>query len=268
VVEVAPLSDAQRQGLRVGDRIAGPAAALLAPLGAATSLQVLGCNGARRTLSIRHEQANWPPPHPAFEWRTLNAAPGFRLGYIRADRFDDGDAELADQALAELKDTDGVVIDIRRNSGGNISAMRLASYFSGDSKRALALLARPYLQALGRPVTKADLDKLPAVHGAYTDAAIFAAVQAGRGAAVYATDDLGAKRYRGKVVVVMGKETASAAEGFAWMMKAHTAATLIGRPTAGATSAILRPSRTLPCPAPPPPSAAPTIRTSRALSRS
>jgi len=233
VLEVAPLSDAQRQGLKVGERILGPASALQAPLGEATSLQVLGCDGKRRTLTIRHEQTNWPPARPSFEWRVVNLAPGLKLGYVRIDRFDDGAAEMADLAMADLKDTDGLVIDLRQNSGGNNSGTRLVSYFAGGSKRAIALLARPYLQALGRPVTKVDLDKLPSTYGAYTDEGVFAAIKAGKGAAVYAPEDLGPKGYRGKVAVVMGAETASAGEAFAWMMKVHTAATLIGRPTAG-----------------------------------
>jgi carboxyl-terminal processing protease len=232
VLEVIPLSDAQRQGLRVGDRIANPAA-LTGPLGAPAVLQVIGCDGARRTVTVRHEQGTWPPPHPGVVWRKVGVRPGLKLGYIRIDRFDDGLAELADQAMDELKDTQGVVIDVRRNTGGNLSGLRLASYFMGESKPAVALLARPYLKALGRPVTAADIAALPATRGAYTTEAIMAAVGAGKGAAVFYSDDVGAKRYRGKVVVVTGEETASAGEGFAALMRDLAGAPLIGRPTAG-----------------------------------
>ncbi|THD75353.1 MAG: hypothetical protein E7812_17545 [Phenylobacterium sp.] len=233
VVEVAPLSDAQRQGLRVGDRLASAAAPLSAPLGAATTLAVTGCDGRRRSLTVRHEGAFWPPQHPAFEWRQIAVGPKLTLGYLRIGRFDDGAAALADQAMAELKVADGLVIDVRGNSGGNLSGLRLVSYVAGDSRPVVALLARPYLKALGRPVAKPDLDKLPPTHGAYTDAAVFAAVQAGQGAALYATEDLGPSRYRGKVVVVTDRETASAGEGFAKMMRQFGGATLVGRPTAG-----------------------------------
>lgn len=232
VVHVASLSDAQRQGLRVGDRIANPAA-LRGPLGQPTVLQVVGCDGSRRTVTVRHEQANWPARHPGFEWRKVTVRPGVKLGYIRADRFDDGAAELADQAMADLADTQGLVIDIRMNTGGNMSGLRLASYFSGEAKPAVALLGRSYLALLGRPATAADLAKLPPVRGAYTNDAVFAAVKAGQGAAVFHSDDLGPRRYKGKVVVVTSTETASAGEGFALMMRDLAGATLIGRPTAG-----------------------------------
>jgi carboxyl-terminal processing protease len=232
VVEVAPLSDAQRQGLRVGDRIANPGA-LRGPLGQPTTLQVIGCDGARRTLTVRHEQASWPPRHPGFEWRKVGVRPGVKLGYIRIDRFDDGAAKLADQAMDELADTQGLVIDVRANTGGNMSGLRLASYFSGESRPAVALLGKAYLTKLGRAATAADLAKLPPVRGAYTDESVFAAVKAGEGAAVFHSDDLGPKRYKGKVVVVTSGETASAGEGFALMMRDLAGARLIGRPTAG-----------------------------------
>jgi len=232
VVYVAPLSDAQRQGLRVGDRIANPEA-LRGPLGQSATLQVVGCDGARRKLTVRHEQAAWPARYPGFEWRKVGVRPGLKLGYIRIDRFDDGAADLADQAMAELADTKAIVIDVRSNTGGNMSGLRLASYFSGESQPAVALLGRSYLAPLGRAATAADLAKLPPVRGAYTDEAVFAAVKAGQGAAVFHSDDLGAKRYAGKVVVVVSTETASAGEGFALMMRDLAGAKLIGRPTAG-----------------------------------
>ncbi|MBU1378205.1 MAG: hypothetical protein KKE02_12345 [Alphaproteobacteria bacterium] len=232
VVHVAPLGDAQRQGLRVGDRIANPEA-LRGALGEPATLQVVGCDGTRRTLSIRHEQAAWPARHPGFEWRKLGVRPGVKLGYIRIDRFDDGAADLADQAMADLADTQGLVIDVRSNTGGNMSGLRLASYFSGESRAAVALLGRSYLAPLGRGATAADLAKLPPVRGAYTDEAVFAAVKAGQGAAVFHSDDLGPKRYKGKVVVVTSGETASAGEGFALMMRDLAGAKLIGRATAG-----------------------------------
>lgn len=232
IVEVVPLTDAQRQGLRVGERIANPSA-ISGPLGSATELQIVGCDGERRTARVRRERALWPPQHPGFEWRKIGISPTVKLGYIRIDRFDDAAAELADQAMDELQDTQGLVIDVRRNTGGNLSALRLASYFSGESRPAVALLAKPFLAALGRRVTAADIAALPPTRGAYTNEAIFGAITAGKGAAAYYSEDLGAKRYRGKVVVVTAGETGSAGEGFAILMRELAGATLVGRPTAG-----------------------------------
>lgn len=234
VWSVAAASDAQAVGLRPGDAVLSPDLAISGPLGSTARLQVSDCEGQRRTVTVRRERAFWPPPRPSFQWSTVTSGPGRKIGYLRADRFDDGADALADQAMADLADTSGLVIDLRNNSGGNMSAMRLASYFSEGERPAVVLLARPYLQALGRPVTKADLDAAPKVRRAYTTEAVMRAVASNGGGAAFYSEDLGAKRYAKPVVLLIGPDTGSAAEGFAWYMRLQTPAKLIGRATAGA----------------------------------
>lgn len=235
VIEVAPLSDAWRKGIRPGDVLTGPPEALRGPLGSTASVAVKGCDGKARTLQVRRESAFWPPARPAFSWTTIATRAGVRFGYMRIDRFDDGAAEMADQAMADLGKTQGIVIDVRHNSGGNVSAMRLGSYFTPDREMpVVALFAQPWLKALGRPVTAADVAAAPKIVGVYTTEGVMQAVGEHQGAAVFYTEALGAKRYAGPVVVLIGEDTGSAAEGFAWLMKLETKARLIGRPTAGA----------------------------------
>ena len=112
--------------------------------------------------------------------------------------------------------------------------MRLASYFTEYSGPAFALLSRPYLQELGRPVTAADIAAAPKVIGRYRGEDVGEALSKGDGAALFHIEDLGAKRYREPVVVLIGPGTGSAAEGFAWGMKTWSKARLLGAPTAGA----------------------------------
>lgn len=235
VVEVAPLSDAWAKGLRPGDRLDGAPEALRGPLGTQARVAATACDGRARTLSVRRERAFWPPEKPGFTWRTIETGPGARFGYLRIDRFDDGAAEIADRAMADMANTRGLIIDVRRNSGGNASALRLASYFTqGGERSSFALFAQPWLKVLGRPVTAEDVLKGPKVVGAYTTEAIMKAVGDNKGAAVFYLEDLGAKRYAGPVVVLIGEDTGSAAEGFAWAMRAETSARLVGRKTAAA----------------------------------
>ena len=234
VLELAPLSDARTKGLRPGDRIVGGVAAVDGPAGSIADVSVQRCDGATERLKIRRERWLFPEEHPGWRWTRIRAAPDKVIGYIRVDRFDDGAAELADQAMEELGRTHGLVIDIRTNSGGNISAMRLASYFSDYSGPAFALLSRPYLQKLGRPVTAADIAAAPKVIGRYRGEDVGEALAKGGGAALFHVEDLGAKRYRAPVVVLIGPGTGSAAEGFAWGMKTWSKARLVGAPTAGA----------------------------------
>ena len=233
VLELAPLSDARAKGLRPGDRIVGGIAAHGGIAGSVADVPVQRCDGKIAQLKIRRERWQFPEEHPGWRWARIRVAPDKVIGYIRADRFDNGAAELADQAMNELGRTQGLVIDIRANSGGNISAMRLASYFI-DGGPGFALLSRSYLQGLGRPVTAADLAQAPKVIGRYRGEDVGEALSKGGGAAVFHIENLGAKRYRAPVVVLIGPGTGSAAEGFAWGMKTWSNARLVGAPTAGA----------------------------------
>lgn len=235
VLEVAPLSDARRQGLRPGDQLPRGMAGVAGPLGSIAEVEVRRCDGSAARLSIRRERAFWPPARPGFAWSRIVARPGLALGYLKIDRFDDGAAGLADQAMAELGDTQGLVIDLRDNSGGNMSALRLASYFGAVGEApAVALFSRAYLEGLGRAPTLEDIRRGPKVVGAYTDEAVGRAVQENGGAAVFHLEDVGQRRYRGPVVVLIGPETASAAEGFAWVMKQSPNVRFVGEASAGA----------------------------------
>ncbi len=230
--EVVPISDAWRQGLRPGDRLLTPDT-VRGPLGSRAALEVEGCSGERRQVSIRREGAFWPPEHPGFRWRQMRPGADRRIGYIRIDRFDDGAAELADRAMEELGDSSALIIDLRGNSGGNASALRLASYFGPGAEPAFGLFARPYLVSLGHAPTAADIAAAPRADRAYTTAAIFAAVSANSGGIVFWTEAV-PQPFRRPVFVLIGPETGSAAEGFAWYMRLRTPARLIGRTTAGA----------------------------------
>ena len=228
VVEVAELSHARAQGIRPGFRVLDETS-LAGGLGTLAEVRVRDCAGTERTIPARREAALWPPPEPTFRWRRIRTSPDKTLGYLRVDAFDDDGAALADQGMETLKNTAGLVIDLRGNQGGNASAMRLASYFTGEAGPGLTLLGRDYLQRLGRTPTPADVGRAPRADRIYTTAQVGEALKANGGAAALWTEDLGSKRYDKPVVVLIGPETASAAEGFAWVMKLRSKAKLVGR---------------------------------------
>lgn len=232
--EVPVLSDAYRQGLRPGDRLLSPLEDLRGEIGTLASMRIHTCAGHERNMDVRRENAFWPPEHPGFRWSQIRTGQDRRIGYMRIDRFDDGAAQLADQAMAELAEVNAIIIDVRDNSGGNVSSLRLSSYFNGGrAGPAVVLLSRPYLQALGRPLATADLAGAPRVDHAYTTAAVFAAMAEHNGGAAFWID-ANDKQFTGPVFVLVSGETGSAAEGFAWYMREHTRARLIGEETAGA----------------------------------
>lgn len=232
ITEIDPVSGAREAGLRPGDIVLDPSA-IYGPPDQPARVEVERCDGTRATLTLPRESAFWPPRQRTISWSTLRRGDGRSVGYIRADRFEDDGAELIDAAMSSMAETDGLVIDLRGNSGGNASALRLLSYFA-DEGPALALLARSYLDTLDGPVEAADMARVHRASRPYTTEAVFAAVTEGQGATILMTEDLGDLRYRKPVVVLIGEETGSAAEGFAWGVRLMTEATLVGRDSAGA----------------------------------
>lgn len=231
IVDIDPASGARAAGLRPGDRILD-LSAVRGPRDQPARLEVERCDGRRETLSIPRESAFWPPREPTVSWSALRRGDGRSVGYLRADRFGDDAAQLIDAAMATLKDTDGLLIDIRDNSGGNASALRLLAYFTAPGP-GVALLSRPFLETLDGPVRASDLAAIHRAERAYTTEAVFQAVAEGQGAVMLMIEDIGALRYDKPVVILIGPETGSAAEGFAWGAREQSRAVLVGRPTAG-----------------------------------
>ncbi|MGD9562908.1 MAG: S41 family peptidase [Pyrinomonadaceae bacterium] len=232
VVFVPPGSDAQAKGVRLGDELLDPAKEV-GRLGGFANVRVKGCDGKVRSLEVRRESHS-QPERPSIRWRTFSTTKGQRIGYLRAIRFDDDAAPLIDAAMAELKDAATLIIDVRDNTGGNMSFVRLSSYFSEGEHLVAALVSRPYLDSRGTTPTQIDVNNLPKATRTYTTEKVLSALGSNGGAVAVYSEDLGKDRYRGKVVVLINEETGSAAEGFAWHMKKRTDATLIGRKTAGA----------------------------------
>lgn len=232
VVDIDPASGARAAGLRIGDHIRDPSM-IRGPRQEPARLEVERCDGSVAQLFVPRESAYWPPRERTISWSVLRRGDGRSVGYLRADRFSDDAAELIDAAMDTLSATDGLIIDIRSNSGGNASALRLLAYFA-DPGPGIALLSRPFLETLDGPVQADDLIGIHHVSRAYTTEAIFAAVAEGEGAVMLMIEDLGERRYPKPVVILIGPDTGSAAEGFAWGAREQTDAVLIGRETAGA----------------------------------
>jgi carboxyl-terminal processing protease len=240
ITQVAVGSDAERQNVRVGDVLLDPGQ-LSGPIGTSATVRVKGCDGKSRTLEVRRENPWWPPEHPSLRWHTIEQAgeqaSRRRIGYIKAGRFDDDAAPLIDAAMEAVKGTYGLIIDLRDASGGNISCIRLGSYFSQEFSKvpqmAVTLASRSFLEKVGSAPDQLDLSKVPRVSGIYTTSGIIDAMKSNGGAASFYTEDIGSRRYRGKVILLINKETGSASEGFAWMLKGRNSVTLVGGTTAG-----------------------------------
>jgi len=122
--------------------------------------------------------------------------------YLRFDEFDGPDRRWLSQKLKEHAEGPGVVIDLRRNPGGETFSLGISIGEFFD-----------------HPV----------------DCGTFISRSGAR--SVKNSWQLGSAEYRGKVVVLVDGATGSAAEIFAAVLQAHGRATLVGRRTAGAVLA-------------------------------
>jgi retinol-binding protein 3 len=136
-------------------------------------------------------------------FKSADVLPG-NLGYLRFDGFfpvKDGGRETADSAMAFLKHTNALIIDLRANRGG-------------DPAIGMALMG--YL--FDAPVHLGDFLSRP--DGAKTENWI--------------TPQTAGTKYSGDVYILVSDETISAAEGFAYDLKSIRRAVVIGERTAGA----------------------------------
>lgn len=213
--------------LRPGDRIASAPGA--GPAGAPGVVEVEGCDGVRRSVRF-----TYTPREPDYSWRVLTSPGGERIGYFRLDRFSGDDAIAAiDKAMPALADTDGLIIDVRANSGGDSSAIHLVNWFTEGSRPAMIIWSRGALARLGRmPKPEEALNSRKVLGGArFINVAKGMLFSGGRVAAW--TEGRGERGYRKPVSVLIGPRTGSSGEAFAWGMKLLTPARLIGRTTAG-----------------------------------
>lgn len=124
------------------------------------------------------------------------------IPWLRFDEFDGPARRWLSERLKERSGAPAVVIDLRRNSGGETLSLGIAI---GEFFR--------------QPV----------------DCGVF--VNRAGAASVKSSWQWGSARYGGRVVVLVDRATASAAEIFAAVLQDHGRATIIGRPTAGAVLA-------------------------------
>lgn len=145
-------------------------------------------------------------------------------------------ANAMSQAIADLDGVDGLIVDLRGNTGGGAGALRLMSLLTpdrvpvgfapdrrwaerdlGERKEALPRLNRiparkAELWLLGVRFLPALLRKVPVV---------------------LETEGLRPKAYQGRVALLVDRHTASAAEMVAIFSKENGLATVVGEPTAG-----------------------------------
>ncbi len=140
-------------------------------------------------------------------------------------------AHMFDTAIAHLKDSTRLIVDLRGNTGGGIGGLRLMSYLTPGKKEVGYSLTRTRkekgyvrekLPRFGHiPSHKATLFWLALRYG-FIDKSI-----------LVVTEGLGPQRFHGRVVILVNEHTASAGEMLAAFAEENQLATIVGAKTAG-----------------------------------
>jgi C-terminal processing protease CtpA/Prc len=162
------------------------------------------------------------------------------LGYLKIAMFPGlVGVEVASEisrSLKSLGDIDSLVIDLRGNTGGGIGALRVMSLLTPTRIPVGFALARdrvtPNLETEKHSFRR--FHSIPDSKGSlWLLAAKFGPAMLTKSPIVLEAEGLGAKAFHGRVVVLVNRHTASAAEMIVAFVRENKLATTVGQPTAG-----------------------------------
>jgi carboxyl-terminal processing protease len=209
-------------------------------MGKQSSVEIVGRDDRSRTVSVDVARPKGKKLH--FVEPTLVEAHqlGGGLGYLKIAMFPGMvGVEVANEisgALEELGAVDRLIIDLRGNTGGGIGALRVMSILTPGRI--------PVGFALDRRRVSADLEsekrhfrrfsRIPSSKRALWPLALqFAPAMMTKQPIVLETEGLGAKRFHGKIALLVDRHTASAAEMIVAFARENDLAKIVGEKTAG-----------------------------------
>jgi C-terminal processing protease CtpA/Prc len=210
------------------------------PMGSSSTIDIVRNDGNERTVSVTVARPKGKKLH--FIEPTLVQAKRLsaRLGYLKVAMFPGmigvEVANAMSQAVSQLGDVDRMIVDLRGNTGGGAGALRLMSLLTPNrspvgyaadrrwAKRDLATLKAGFPRLGKIPASKAALWPLGLQ---------FLPALIKKSPVVLESEGLGAKPYHGRIVLLVDRHTASAAEMVTIFAKENKLATIVGEKTAG-----------------------------------
>lgn len=226
--------------LRVDGRDIVPPEHPVFPMGKQTSVEVVANDDKSRAVSVDVARPKGKKLHfiepTLVEARRLENGTGYlkvamfpgMVGVVVANQIFSG--------MASLGDIDRLIVDLRGNTGGGIGALRVMSLLTPDKI--------PVGFALDRRRETSDIESekshfprfssIPAsTKNLWLLALRFAAPMLRKKPIVLETEGLGKKSFQGKVVLLVDRHTASAAEMIVAFARENGLATILGEKTAG-----------------------------------
>ncbi len=226
--------------LSVGGRDITPPDHPVFPMGEPTEVEVIDNDELRRKVTVDVARPKGKKLH--FIEPTLVEARhlGDGVGYLKVAMFPGMvGVVVANQITDAVRSLDGVdrlIIDLRGNTGGGVGALRVMSLltpekipvgFALDKRRAAGYLDR---EKLSFP----RFSRIPSNTKALWPLALrFAPAMLTQKPVVLDTEGLGPQRFHGRIVLLVDRHTASAAEMIVAFARENKLATIVGEQTAG-----------------------------------
>ena len=210
------------------------------PMDSTTSLEVICNDGSERRVSVTVAKPKGKKLH--FVEPTLVHAKRLsgRVGYLKVAMFPGmigvEVANAMSQAVSQLGDVDRLIVDLRGNTGGGAGALRLMSLLT-PARVPVGYAADRHWANRNLPSLKETfprLGKIPASKaGLWPLGLRFLPTLVRKSPVVLETEGLGKKPYDGRIVLLVNRHTASAAEMVTIFAKENGLATIVGEKTAG-----------------------------------
>jgi C-terminal processing protease CtpA/Prc len=226
--------------LSVNDQNVVPPEHPVFTMGQKTSVEVVGADDKKRKVIVDVARPKGKKLHfiepKLVETRHLNDGGG----YLKIAMFPGlVGVEVANEisrSLAALGEIDSLVVDLRGNTGGGIGALRVMSLLTPTKI--------PVGFALAKDRVTSNLDTVKHTFRRFGSipesksslwllAAKFGPAMLSKSPIVLEAEGLGAKKFHGRVVVLVDRHTASAAEMIVAFVRENKLAMIVGEPTAG-----------------------------------
>ena len=226
--------------LRVGAEEVIPPAHPTFAMGETTELTVLTADGTVRTRSVTVARPKGKKLHYVEPKLVIGNRLQDGIGYLKVAMFPGMvGVEVANEIssqVEQLGDVEHLIIDLRGNTGGGIGALRVMSLltpkrlpvgFALDGKAAQQNVA-------DEKSSFRRFDRIPASkNGLWLLALRYAPTLVKKSPVVLETEGLGNKPFHGRVVLLVDRHTASAAEMIVAFARENSLAVIVGEKTAG-----------------------------------
>ena len=209
-------------------------------MGKQTSIEIVGNDEQRCTVSVDVGRPKGKKLHfiqpTLIETRHIDGG----LGYLKVAMFPGmvgvKVANAISSAVKELGAIESLMIDLRGNTGGGVGALRVMSLLTPEKiPVGFALDRRRVTKNLeSEKLTFPRFSRIPVSTKALWPLALkFAPAMLARKPIVLQSEGLGKKPFHGRVVLLVNRHTASAAEMIVAFARENQLATIIGEETAG-----------------------------------